>query len=154
MVLRIVAVGRVRDAAIRTVCEEYAKRFSRYLPVEIREVPEARGQQASQVLRREGERIIGAIPRGSRMVALTRAGKTLSSREFARRLADWRREARNTVLVIGGAWGLDRTVLEASELKLSLSAMTMPHELARAVLLEQLYRASTILRGQPYHKGN
>lgn len=97
--------------------------------------------------------MLAALPGGTRVVALTRAGRAESSPDFARRLAGWQRKAQDVAFVIGGACGLDRRVLERSEIHLSLSAMTLPHELARVILLEQLYRATTILAGTPYHKG-
>jgi 23S rRNA (pseudouridine1915-N3)-methyltransferase len=84
---------------------------------------------------------------------LSRTGTTNTSHEFAERVRQWREDSRDVTLVIGGAFGLDPDLIASGEGTLSLSAMTLPHELARAILLEQLYRADTILHGEPYHKG-
>jgi 23S rRNA (pseudouridine1915-N3)-methyltransferase len=93
-----------------------------------------------------------AIPDDARVVALTRQGTMPASRDFARRLGHWQERALDIAFVVGGANGLDRSVIERSEEQLSLSPMTLPHEVARLVLLEQIYRGHTILRGEPYHK--
>jgi 23S rRNA (pseudouridine1915-N3)-methyltransferase len=87
------------------------------------------------------------------MFCLTRNGPSETSEAFADRLATWKTDGRDVALVVGGAFGLDDGLREEAEATLGLSPMTLPHELARAVLLEQLYRADTILRGEPYHKG-
>lgn len=154
MVIHVVAVGRITDAGLRGLCDDYAARLRRSLRLELREVRAAPGRALPAIrLRSEADRLLAALPPGARVVALTRAGRAESSPGFARRLAGWRRDGRDVAFVIGGAFGLDRSVLDRSETRLSLSAMTLPHELARAVLLEQLYRATTILAGTPYHKG-
>ena len=85
---------------------------------------------------------------------MTRAGRSEDSARFAGRVAGWQRAARDVALLIGGAFGLDPAVLGQCDAQLSLSPLTLPHELARLVLLEQLYRAGTILKGEPYHKGS
>jgi 23S rRNA (pseudouridine1915-N3)-methyltransferase len=136
----VVAVGRVRDAALRAACEGYVRRLRRYARVGVIEV-------------RDDARLPGAIPPGARVIALSRSGDAWSSRELARRTADWDMAGRDVALAIGGAEGLPKTVLAAAERVWSLSALTLPHELARVVLLEQLYRAFTIRRGEPYHRG-
>lgn len=155
MVLRVVAVGRVRDAALREACARYASRAARYFRLEVVEVRDAgRGARDPAAARRaEAAALAAAVPDGSRLVALTRAGRAESSEAFAQRVARWREEARDVALLLGGAFGLDPRLLDRCDDTLSLSALTLPHELARLVLLEQLYRAGTILRGEPYHKG-
>jgi len=92
-------------------------------------------------------------PSSSRLFTLTRSGATLDSEALASALERWREDARDVAFVIGGAHGVDDGVIGASEDTISLSSMTLTHEIARLVLLEQLYRACTILRGEPYHKG-
>lgn len=154
MQLHVIAVGRVRDAAMRAACEEYLKRARRYLKVEVHEVTAGKGRRPADVRKAEADRLMAVMPERSRGVALTRAGLRLDSPAFAERVADWRRDARDVALVLGGAAGLDDRVLARCEARLSLSAMTLPHELARVVLLEQIYRACTILNGEPYHKGD
>jgi 23S rRNA (pseudouridine1915-N3)-methyltransferase len=153
MRLLVVAVGRVADGALRAACADYVARLARTWRLETRDVrPPAGHLPAPQRIQREGERLLQAIPQDARGVALSRTGASETSAGFARRLRRWRAEARDVAFVVGGADGLDQRVVARCELVLSLSAMTLPHELARLVLLEQLYRATTILQGTPYHR--
>ncbi len=155
MVVHLVAVGRVKNAAFRSACEEYEKRVGRYLKLVVKEVRDGgrRDRDAADALRLEGEAILDAASTGSALVALTRTGRGMSTAEFAEYVGRCRNQARDVTFVIGGAHGLHQSVLGAADHLLSLSPMTLPHELARLTLLEQLYRACTILRGEPYHKG-
>ena len=155
MVLRVIAVGRVRRPSLRAACDEYAARISRYTRLEIREVPERSGaaRRPEDVRRAEAQALRDAIPEGTRVVLVTREGKALDSQAWAARLEEWRQAGRDVALVLGGAYGVDAKALGPCESKVSLAPFTLPHELARVVLLEQLYRAGTILRGEPYHKG-
>jgi 23S rRNA (pseudouridine1915-N3)-methyltransferase len=155
MRIRIHAVGRVRDPALREVCERYVGRVRRYRHLDVREVrdsgrPDAEADEARRI---EANAILKAVDASDRVVALTRTGRALTSRELARQLDRWQSEARDVGFVVGGAHGLGDAVLRRADFELSLSAFTLPHELARLVLLEQVYRACTILRGEPYHKG-
>lgn len=155
MIVHVVAVGRVRDAALRAACDEYARRVRRYVRLDIHEVQEAgrRAPDASAAQRLEAERLRAAMPAGAQCIALTRAGTLLTgSRALAERVDEWRVAARDVAVLIGGAYGIAPDLLASCE-RLSLSHLTLPHELARLVWLEQLYRAGTILRGEPYHKG-
>jgi len=115
----------------------------------------AGGRSATEALRRreESRRLAKAIPADAAVIALDRAGTPWSSEELARRLDRWRSEARPLVLLIGGAFGLDPELLRGARQRWSLGPLTLPHELARVVVLEQWYRAWTILRGEPYHHG-
>lgn len=154
MSLHLVAVGRVSDPALRAACAEYAGRIQRVWRLEMHEVRSPAGRFApAERMRREGDRLLATLPEGSLGVVLTRSGRGETSEGFARRLADWQAHGRTIAFVIGGADGLDRRVHQRCESALSLSPLTLPHELARLVLLEQLYRASTILRRTPYHRG-
>lgn len=136
---------------------EFEARASRYWKLDTAEVsPEkaSKNRPVTDVMAAEAERIRGAVPEGVEMVALTRTGSPWSSRDLARylnRLAVT--GAAGAAFVLGGAFGLDDQLLRDASRKISLSSMTMPHELARLVLTEQLYRAGTIVRGEPYHKG-
>lgn len=155
MVVRLVAVGRVRDPGLRQACDRYTARVRRYFRFEVVEV---RGggvgdRDPARTMRIEADAILRTVPSDSRLVALTREGDTLSSEQWAARLGAWREIAEDVAIVIGGAHGLGGTLLAAAAERLSLSALTLPHELARLVALEQLYRAATICRGEPYHKG-
>ncbi len=154
MILHLVAVGRVKSASLREACDVYTRRLTRYQSLRIHEVRDAgrRDVDAAAARRVEAEAVQRVVPDGARLVALTRSGRPCSSAELARLLDSWRRDSRDVALVIGGAHGLDDDVLRRAATCLSLSALTLPHDLARVVLLEQLYRACTILRGEPYHK--
>jgi 23S rRNA (pseudouridine1915-N3)-methyltransferase len=146
-----VAIGRPRNQPLAEAISDYETRAGRYWPLEVREVREGKGADATAVRRDEGGRITETIGRQP-FVACDERGRSFDSRAFA----DWMREARDSgrdvTFVIGGAFGLDETVAAAAQLQLSLAPWTLPHELARLVLAEQLYRAGTILRGEPYHK--
>jgi len=137
---RVVAVGRVKDAALRAACDEYLGRLRHYAKVEEFEV-------------KDEARVLGAIPDGSRLVALSRRGEGWSSTALAEQTARWDLEARDVTFAIGGADALPTDVLAQAERVWSLSPLTLPHELARVIVYEQLYRAHTIRRGEPYHRG-
>jgi len=144
----------MRDAHYRALCEDYAKRLRRYCPLDVDEVKDGRGLSPKEAVKTEGDRLLGRLSGSPWVVALHDGGGERSSEDLARwiqtRSADGTREI---VFVVGGPFGLSETVLSRSREQLSLSQMTLPHELARTVLLEQLYRAWTILRGTPYHHG-
>lgn len=155
MKVLIVVVGRVRGELATSVAE-YEKRAGRYWKFEVVEVAAGAGRDSSPaaVKKAESERILGRIAPELEVVALTRDGKAMDSRELARYLEEHGvRASSGVAFVIGGAFGLGRGVIERSRRRMALSAMTLPHEMARLVLAEQLYRAGTILRGEPYHKG-
>jgi 23S rRNA (pseudouridine1915-N3)-methyltransferase len=151
-----VAVGRVRGALADAV-QEYEARAGRYWKLETVEVAAGLKGSASviaeRVMEAEAERLLARVPAGFDLVALTREGREMSSRELAAYLQELgTRSAPGVAFVIGGAFGLGEAVLRRTARKLSLSALTLPHEMARLVLAEQLYRAGTIVRGEPYHK--
>jgi len=153
MIVHVVAVGRVRDPGLRAACEAYATRAGRYLHLQIREVPDGGRRPAAERRRVEARALRRALPAASRTVAFTRGGDRLNSRAFADRVERWEIGARDVALVIGGAEGLDDDFLAGADERIRLSSMTLPHEMARVILLEQLYRAGTIRRGEPYHRG-
>jgi len=133
--------------------EEYAGRIERYVRFALEEVPEARRAAGTPRARdEEGESLLSRIRAGERVVALDEGGKAPTSVELARKVAGWLQEGRDVTLVVGGSDGLAAAVRERAAETLSLSRLTLAHRLARLVLLEQLYRAFTILRGEPYHK--
>ena len=147
------AVGRPKAEGIVVAIAEYERRAARYWPLDVVEVREAgpRGGDADGMRRLEGERLLDGIGGGT-VVACDPGGESLDSSRFAAWLQAQRERARDVTFVIGGAHGLDREVLDCAERRLSLAPWTLPHELARLVLAEQLYRAGTIVRGEPYHK--
>ena len=150
----VVAVGKPREAALAAAIAEYEMRAARYWPLDVHEVREesARGAPAEVVREREGERLLAKVPTGADVIACAADGEAMQSDAFARWLQRRRESARSVALLIGGAFGLSEGVLGAAKSRLSLAAWTLPHELARLVLAEQLYRAGTIIRGEPYHK--
>jgi 23S rRNA (pseudouridine1915-N3)-methyltransferase len=153
MTLLILAVGRLR-AAYREVCDDYLRRLGRYARVSEAEVREASRAPTVDVQREEeAGRLRARVPAGSTVVALAREGSTWTSEELARRLDGWRVAARPLAFVIGGSHGLASAFLDSAAARWSLGPLTLPHELARVVVVEQLYRAFTILGGEPYHKG-
>jgi len=149
----VLAVGRLRPG-YRELCDDYLRRLGRAVrvrEVEVREASRAPTEAAQRA--EEAARLLARRPANSRLVALARQGSPWSSVELARRLESWQREARPVALAIGGSRGLAPDLLAAAADRWSLGPLTLPHELARVVVLEQLYRAGTILRGEPYHKG-
>ncbi|HXF94736.1 MAG TPA: 23S rRNA (pseudouridine(1915)-N(3))-methyltransferase RlmH [Gemmatimonadales bacterium] len=137
---RVVAVGRLRNAALRAACDDYLRRLRRYARVEEREV-------------KDEARILAAVPEDSRLVVLSEHGEAWSSVELAEWTVRWERDGRDVTFALGGAEALPRAVLGAAERVWSLSPLTFPHELARVIVYEQLYRAYTIRRREPYHRG-
>jgi 23S rRNA (pseudouridine1915-N3)-methyltransferase len=136
---RVVALGgkasRMKSAALRAACDDYLSRIRHYAKIEEREGTATR------------------IPEDSRVVALTERGESWSSAQLAELVGRWEMEGRDVTFVIGDADGLPDDVLERAERRWSLGPLTLPHELARVVLYEQLYRAHTIRRGEQYHRG-
>jgi 23S rRNA (pseudouridine1915-N3)-methyltransferase len=159
MQVRIIAVGKIKERFLSEGIAEYEKRLVPYLNLTVTEIPEERrGARASSgqeqlAKEKEGERILAAIPEHAYVVALDLKGTELSSIELAARMHDWQISGTNTIVfVIGGDLGLSDAVLGRAALRLSLSSLTFTHPMARLILVEQLYRACRINRGEPYHK--
>jgi 23S rRNA (pseudouridine1915-N3)-methyltransferase len=151
----LLAVGKP-GALLRDAIQEYEERAARYWSfeaIEVREEKATKGSTEERVREQEAERLLSRVPSGSEIVALTRGGRTWSSAELAKYLQEKAIAALPAVcFLIGGAYGLGGRVLDRSATQLSLSSFTLPHELARLFLVEQIYRAGTIARGEPYHK--
>lgn len=149
--MHVIAVGKVRAGPERDIFDAYCKRLP--WPVETREV-EARRQAGTEERRREeAQLLLKAVPAGAQIIALDERGTALSSTGFAERIGRWRDDGVPALaFLIGGADGLDEEVRRAAAMLLSLGPMTWPHLLVRAMLAEQLYRASSILAGHPYHR--
>lgn len=148
----LLAVGKLRPS-YRAACDEYLRRLRRYGPFVEREVREAQRADTPALRRREeSARLVDATPDRATRVVLHREGSAWSSEELARRLERWREGGVPLALVIGGAYGLDPELVRSAPVRWSLGPLTLPHELARVVVMEQWYRAWTILRGEPYHK--
>lgn len=155
MKFRIVAVGKPRAQTLAAAIQDYETRAARYWPLEIREVREesARGASPELVREREGERLLEASGVGALIIACEGDGESRTSAELAAWMTTEReRASRDVAFLLGGALGLSAAVRTASAQRLSFSRFTFPHELARLLLAEQLYRAGTIVRGEPYHK--
>ncbi len=150
----IVAVGKVKEAYYRDAIADYLGRLKHYRAIALHEVPEEKlvpGREA-QVMRREAERIESACPPGLR-IALTERGARVTTAELAAKLAQFEGQgASHLSFVLGGPQGLDPEFVRGAAWELSLSPLTFPYQLARLVLVEQLYRCETLRRGEPYHK--
>jgi 23S rRNA (pseudouridine1915-N3)-methyltransferase len=154
MEITIAAVGKLRPY-YRDAADDYLGRLTRYGTVREAETKEAsRSPSAPSQLAEEAKRLTAKIAPGSSLVALTREGRDWNSRELAAQVGRWQELGRPLSLVIGGSIGLDPSLVARADQRWSLGPLTLPHELARIVVLEQLYRAFTILRGEPYHKGS
>lgn len=158
MQLKVVCVGKAKGAYLE-LSREYEKRIGRYARLTVHEVAEAKYQgnpteaEIAQLLRREAAEIRRELAGRWYRVALDAHGEALTSIQLARRLDALALEGASAIaFIVGGSLGLCEELKREADLLLSLSAMTLPHQLARVVLLEQLYRAMTILRGEPYHK--
>ncbi len=150
----IACVGRPRDRALSQAIQHYEARAARYWPIETKEVREepARSTAPALVREREGQRLLDACE-GADMIACDVTGPQMASDEFAGWMRQAReRDERDVAFLIGGAFGLSDLVRARARSTLGFSRWTLPHELARLVLTEQLYRAGTITRGEPYHK--
>jgi 23S rRNA (pseudouridine1915-N3)-methyltransferase len=147
----ICAVGRARGNPAAEICQTYLQRLP--WPIEIREVEVRKNLSGEKLAISEAELLRAAMPARAVVVALDGKGKTLSSEAFAQRLGRWQDDGvADLAFAIGGANGLHPDLPRSADLVLSLGAMTWPHLLARAMLMEQLYRAHTILAGHPYHR--
>jgi len=155
MKLFVVAVGARMPSWVDEAFEEYTKRMPRSMKtelIEIRPEPRSSGKSVEQLLHAEAARIRRALPRGVLGVALDERGRELTTSELARWLEARGRDGRDLAFLIGGADGLAEEIKRGAE-TLRLSAMTLPHGLARVLLAEQLYRAAAILENHPYHRG-
>lgn len=150
----VAVVGKPRDQHLAAAIAEYENRAARYWPLEVCEVREAsgRGVAVSDARAREGARLLERLPPGALVVACDERGERLASSEFATILSAQRDHARDVAFVIGGAFGLSDDVRQHAARTIQMAPWTLPHEMARLVLAEQLYRAGTIVRGEPYHK--
>lgn len=154
MRLVVAVVGKARNPALGEAIRDYEKRAARYWPLDVHEVREERatGISLDKVREREAQRLADRVPERAQTIACDIGGRSLTSTQFAELLKVARDQDRDLAFLIGGAFGLPTELTEQSTVKLSLSPWTLPHEIARLVLVEQIYRAGTIVRGEPYHK--
>jgi len=155
MHISIITVGSRMPQWVEQAASDYLRRLPREWGLRVVEIAQARlGRQAVPALiqRDEAKRIRGQLPVGARTVALDVQGKSWSTAELARQLQAWQLDGRDVALLIGGPEGLDNSLLTQAEQRWSLSRLTFPHPLVRVILLEQLYRAWSILNNHPYHR--
>ena len=154
MTTTLLFVGKTTDPHIDTLCQEYLKRLTHYLPVRLQVIPELRNTKAltpDQQKQAEGELILRAVPQSADLILLDEHGKEYRSVEFAQQLQKKMSSGRDLFFAIGGLYGFSQAVYERANGKVSLSQMTFSHQMVRLFLIEQIYRAMTILRGEPYH---
>ncbi|MBP3039234.1 23S rRNA (pseudouridine(1915)-N(3))-methyltransferase RlmH [Bacillaceae bacterium Marseille-Q3522] len=159
MNISIIAVGKLKEKYLKQGIDEYIKRLSTYAKLTINEIPDEKApeilsnQEMEQVKNKEGERILSKIQPDTYVIALAIEGNMKSSEDFAAALDNLATYGKSKIaFVIGGSLGLSDDVLQRANEKLSFSKMTFPHQLMRLILLEQVYRAFRINRGEPYHK--
>lgn len=157
--ITVIAVGKIKESFFRQAIEEYKKRLGRYCSLEILEVKDEptpdkpSDREKELILEKEGERIIGKIPKGAEVVTLCVEGKQETSEQFAQFFEDTAKVGKSRIVfIIGGSFGLSQRVKSLSAKRLGFSKLTFPHQLIRVVLLEQIYRGFTINEGKTYHK--
>lgn len=155
----VIAVGKLKEKYLRDACAEYLKRLGVYAKVNVVEVNEERcsdnpsGTEIENVKQKEGQRIIAKIPKGSFVVPMCIEGMQFSSEDFAKKIEATAVAGNGEItFIIGGSFGLSDEVKALGKLKLSFGKLTLPHQLMRVVLLEQIYRAFSILNNSKYHK--
>lgn len=154
MDITLIAVGKTATGYVREGIEEYLKRLKHYITFTMETVPDVRGGKLSeeQQKRLEGERILSLLRTADRVVLLDERGSEYTSEKFAERLQkDMASGLKRLVFIIGGPYGFSPEIYGRADGKLSLSKMTLNHEMVRMFFVEQVYRAMTILRGEPYH---
>jgi 23S rRNA (pseudouridine1915-N3)-methyltransferase len=159
MKITVITVGKIKEKFYTDAVSEYAKRLSRYCKLEIVELADEKTKENASdheielVKEKEGERILASIREDMYVIALAIEGKMLDSVELSEKIDSLGVSGTSSIaFVIGGSLGLDRRVLARADFKLSFSKMTFPHQLMRVILLEQVYRAYRIMKGEPYHK--
>ncbi len=159
MRLVVVSIGRLKQGPERVLAERYRERFDGlgrklgFRGLDNHEIPESRARDAATRMAEEAVAILAAIPQKSAVVALDQRGDNIDSAAFARHLGRWRdQQIGNTIFIIGGADGLSPDLRRKAKLSLAFGAATWPHQMVRVMLLEQIYRAATILAGHPYHR--
>jgi 23S rRNA (pseudouridine1915-N3)-methyltransferase len=155
MHIHLIAVGEKMPRWVQEGFGEYAKRLPAECALKLVEIaPGRRGKNADidRAVRDEGERMLAAIPKGARVVALEVHGRSWSTEQLAGQLDNWMAGGQDVALLVGGPEGLADSCRQRADQQWSLSPLTLPHPLVRVVLAEQLYRALSFLRGHPYHR--
>jgi 23S rRNA (pseudouridine1915-N3)-methyltransferase len=159
MRLLVIAIGRLKQGPEKELAERYRERFEDigrklgFRGLEIHEIAESRARDATSRIAEEAAAISAALPEKPLLVALDERGENIESNAFARHLGRWRDDqVANTIFIIGGADGLSPDLRRMAKLRLAFGSATWPHQMVRVMLLEQVYRAATILAGHPYHR--
>ena len=155
MHIYLIAVGQKMPAWVNQACDEYGKRLPRELQLKIIEVPlikRGKNPDIKRISRDESRKIVEAVPAGCTLVALDLKGKRIGTEQLAVTLDQWMQFGKDIAIVIGGPDGLSDELLQQAEQTLSLSDMTFPHPLVRVIIVEQLYRAWSIICNHPYHR--
>ncbi|CAD5898440.1 23S rRNA (pseudouridine(1915)-N(3))-methyltransferase RlmH [Carnobacterium maltaromaticum] len=159
MNIKIITVGKLKEKYLKMGIDEYTKRLGAYCKIELIEVPDEKAPEKLseaemlQVKEKEGERILAKIPENAYVFALAIEGKQRTSEEFSKEIEQLGVQGKsNLVFVIGGSLGLSQAVMKRSNTPISFGKMTLPHQLMRLVLVEQVYRGFRIMKGEPYHK--
>lgn len=150
--IKIIAVGSLKEKYLKEAVEEYIKRIKKYNNIEIIEIKDEGLVEEKKAIELEGEKIKKHLTNKEYIITLEIEGKQMSSLEFANRLERIQIENSNIVFIIGGSYGLSKDILEKSNLHLSFSKMTFPHQLFRVILLEQIYRSFKVINNERYHK--
>jgi 23S rRNA (pseudouridine1915-N3)-methyltransferase len=155
--INILAIGSIKESYIKLGIEEYQKRLSRFVELTILELPETpvktpNKEDIKKALQVDGVHLKKVIPQGAYVIILDRQGQSFNNETLAKRIDVLQQKNSQLVLIIGGSHGVDESIVALAKEKWSFSALTFPHQLFRLLLLEQLYRSMTILKGHPYHK--
>ena len=154
MKITLIVVGKTTSAQVESLIQEYQKRLTHYLPFALQVIPELKNTKAltpDQQKQAEGEMILRAVAQSADLVLLDEHGKEFRSIEFADYIQKKMSSGRDVVFVVGGPYGFSEAVYQRANGKISLSKMTFSHQMVRLFFVEQIYRAMTILRGEPYH---
>ena len=155
MKLWVVAVGQRLPAWAQAACEDYVKRFPPELRLEVKALktePRTNGKPVEALMSAERARIEGALPKGVRRIVLDEWGQQRTTVQLAERMKAWMNDGRDVAFIIGGPDGLDPAIKQSADETLRLSDLTLPHAMARVILVEALYRAWSVMVGHPYHR--
>ncbi len=154
MRILLLTMGKTDIRWVAEGLEMYSSRLVHYVPFSVKELPELKGTgslRPEQIKQKEGEALLKAIKPTDTVILLDERGEEFTSKQFAERMGKYLQAGKDVVFVVGGAYGFSPSMYERAQAKLSLSKMTCSHQLVRTVFAEQLYRAFTILKGEPYH---
>jgi 23S rRNA (pseudouridine1915-N3)-methyltransferase len=155
MQINLIGVGQKMPSWVETGFHEYAKRFPSTCQLNLIEIPLRKRTKKVDLVRlqrQEGEQILAAIAQGTYVIALDERGRAWNTQQLAKQLAHWMQEYSSVALLVGGPEGLAKTCLQKAQHHWSLSALTLPHQLVRVIVAEQLYRAWSLLNNHPYHR--